>query len=68
MGYLSRIAVREADLFIIDQQLETSWHAPSTEVKLERHATGIDADVSLNDLDLDLADEISRTVGYNMAS
>ncbi|MCG8511651.1 MAG: hypothetical protein MI741_20745, partial [Rhodospirillales bacterium] len=48
MGYLSRITVREADLVIIDRQLETSWRAPNTEVKLGRHETGIDAEVSLN--------------------
>lgn len=48
MGYLSRIMVREADLFIIDRRLQTSWRAPNTEVKLDRHETGIDAEVSLN--------------------
>ena len=48
LGYLSRLSVREADLFIVDQQLDTTWHAPSTEVKLRRDESGIDGEISLN--------------------
>ncbi|MBC8159035.1 MAG: hypothetical protein H8E94_06865, partial [Alphaproteobacteria bacterium] len=48
LGYLSRISVREADLFIVDQKLDTTWHAPSTEVNLRRDENGIDGELSLN--------------------
>ncbi|MBT3358488.1 MAG: hypothetical protein HN403_02540 [Rhodospirillales bacterium] len=48
LGYLARISVREADLFIVDQQLDTTWHAPSTEVNLRRDDSGIDGEISLN--------------------
>ncbi len=48
LGYLTRISVREADLFIVDQQLDTTWHAPSTEVNLRRDERGIDGELSLN--------------------
>lgn len=47
-GYLSRIAVRDADFFIVDRQLGTSWHAPNAEIKLRRDISGIEGEISLN--------------------
>lgn len=53
MRYLSRIVIREADLFVVDRLLGTSWNAPNTEVDLRRDETGIQANMSVN---LDLRD------------
>lgn len=46
-GYLKRVSVIDADLFIEDQRLETTWESPSTRVSLWRDADGIKGEVSL---------------------
>ena len=68
IGYLSRISVREADLFIVDQRLDTTWHAPNTAVNLRRDGDGIDGEVSLN---LEVENRLARVTllgGYQRES
>ncbi len=47
MSFLSRLDIVDADLTIEDQRLETSWRAPSADIKLRRDADGIEGEVFL---------------------
>ena len=47
MSYLTRVDVIDADLTLEDQLLETSWRAPSAQVRLRRDAAGIRGEVDL---------------------
>ena len=59
MGYLSRVAIRDADVLIVDRQLDTVWRAPHAEVSLRRDAAGIEGEASL---DLEGDERLTRVV------
>jgi len=59
MGYLSRVVVRDADVLIIDRQLDTVWRAPHAQVSLRRDAAGIEGEISL---DLEGDERVTRVV------
>ncbi|MDP6803981.1 MAG: DUF3971 domain-containing protein, partial [Rhodospirillales bacterium] len=67
MGYLTRVAVVDADLTVEDERLETLWRAPSTQIALQRSEIGIDAEVSF---DLRVDDQVmplSAVAEYRIA-
>ena len=67
MGYLTRVAVVDADLTVEDERLETLWRAPSTQIALRRTEIGIDAEVSF---DLRVDDQViplSAVAEYRIA-
>ena len=67
MGYLTRVAVIDADLTVEDERLETLWRAPSTQIALQRTEIGIDAEVSF---DLRVDDQViplSAVAEYRIA-
>jgi len=51
-SYLSRIAISDADLVIIDKSLATSWSAPAADLALYRDGADINGEMSL-DLDIE---------------
>lgn len=57
LGYLRRVGVTEADLFVDDKMLRRIWHAPRADVFFERNALGISANA---DVDLELDGKSSR--------
>ena len=65
MGYLTAVEVNDADLTLVDEKLNTTWHSPKADVKLLRDAKGISGQASLGlDLDGEHA-EIDADVGYD---
>lgn len=65
MGYLTAVEINDADLTLVDEKLNTTWHSPKADVKLRRDAKGISGQASLGlDLDGEHA-EIDADVGYD---
>ncbi|MFZ0693230.1 MAG: AsmA-like C-terminal domain-containing protein, partial [Alphaproteobacteria bacterium] len=65
MGYLTAVEINDADLTLVDEKLNTTWHSPKADVKLRRDAKGISGQASLGlDLDGERA-EIDADVSYD---
>ncbi len=64
MSYLSRVNIFDADLQVVDQQLQTSWSAPKTQVELLRDAVGIKGDVTMDVLVGDAKANVSVLGAY----
>ena len=60
LGYLKRVGVVEADLFVDDRRLRRVWHAPRADISFERNNFGISANA---DIDLELEGKSSRVTG-----
>ena len=60
LGYLRRVAIIEADLFLDDRQLRQIWHASRADLAFERNVVGITASA---DVDLELDGQQSRVTG-----
>lgn len=60
LGYLKRVAIIEADLFLDDRQLRQIWHAPRADLAFERNVLGISANV---DFDIEFEGQQNRVTG-----
>ncbi len=60
LGFLKRVGIVEADLFVDDRRLRRIWHAPRANVIFERNIVGISANA---DVDLELDGKPSRVTG-----
>lgn len=67
MSYLSRVNIFDADVQVVDQQLETSWRAPKAQAELLRDARGIKGDITMDVLVGDTKANVSVLGTYLMA-
>ena len=65
MGYLTVVRITQADLTLVDEKLNTTWHAPQADVAISRDEKGIRGDAALKvDLGGEPA-EVDADIGYD---